>query len=490
MCQFYLLFCQFLTSDILPVAMQNVGIALLTILIPVVLFIFSLEKEALFEWDKIVILDKVIEAKNLLVSIALMFLPLFFWDYNSLFFKFVLFLIFTGGVVYLIKILFNSYRWIKTVEIKEAHDPTNFRDFLRNKYLEEINNLPEKEKVWILTWRKDISNTIYERNLIKKFTANIDVLVKNKNYDLLQRYLQNFFAFVDKRALYDWVIYGDFFGKLLEWYFSFCVDKKEQKEKESKNDITYFEAEAILSRLIEKFVLSALQKGTAYLLFEELKKKIENKDAKCIEKLFIRSVCRVLFDNIADSQERYDIWEHYFPKEWKTTKETLEDKANFISKIWLNQFFQWAQNRIWESKNEFDKNLDEVSSELFPSVEPVLWAKILTLLMRPWTDNNRMKSLVEHGPNFGYASRIMVGFFESEEKSSEQLHERIKSQEDSTFELALTLFKREFTKEKLQSYIDNLNELKYNEGTREEARRKNFIAIFEKMISLLEPKKS
>lgn len=482
-----LLICQFLDSTILPTLMQNIGLALLTILIPLVLFIFSLEKEALFEWDKIVILDKVIEAKNLFFSIALIFLPLFFWDYDSPFLKFVLFLIFTGGIVYLIKILFNSYRWIKTVEIKEAHDPTNFRDFLRNKYLEEINNLPEKEKVWILTWRKDISNTIYERNLIKKFTANIDVLVKDKNYNLLQRYLQNFFAFIEKRALYDWVIYGDFLGKLLEWYFSFCADKKDEKEK---NDIAYFETEAILSRLIEKFVLSALQKGTAYLFFKELKKKIKDKDARCIEKLFIRSVCRVLFDNIVDSQERYDIWEHYFPKEWKITKETLEDKSNFISKIWLNQFFQWSQSRIWESKNEFDKNLDEVSSELFPSVEPVLWAKILTLLMRPWTDNNRMKSLVEQGTNFGYTSRMIVGFFESEEKSSEQLHEQIKSQEDSTLELALILFKREFTKEKLQGYIDNLKGLKYNEGTREEARRKNFIAIFEKMISLVEPKKS
>jgi hypothetical protein len=132
------------------------------------------------------------------------------------------------------------------------------------------------------------------------------------------------------------------------------------------------------------------------------------------------------------------------------TKETLEDKSNFISKIWLNQFFQWGQSRIWESKNEFDKNLDEVSSGLFPSVEPVLWAKILTLLMRPWTDNNRMKSLVEQGRNFGYASRVIVGSFESEEKSSERLYGQIKSQEDSTLELALILFKREFTKEKLQ----------------------------------------
>ncbi|MEW6408367.1 MAG: hypothetical protein AB1465_06810 [Patescibacteria group bacterium] len=477
-------------SEILPTLMQNVGLALLTILIPLVLFIFSLEKEALFEWDKIVILDKVIEAKNLFASIVLIFSPLFFWNYNSSFLKFILFLIFLGGVIYLIKILFNSYRWIKTVEIQGAHDPSNFRDSLRNKYLEEIDNLPEKEKIWILTWRKDISNTIYERSLIKKFTANIDALIRNKNFELLQRYLQNFFAFIDKRALYDWVIFGDFFRKILEWYFAICIEREAQKDEDTPKVIAFFETESILSRLIEKFVLSALQKGTAYLLFEELKKNIKDKNTKCIEQLFARSVCRVLFDNIADSQERYDIWEHYFPNEWKITKETLEDKSNTISKIWLNQFFHWAQGRIWEAKKDFDKNLDNVASELFPSVEPILWAKILTLLMRPWTDNNRMKSLVERGTNFGFASRIMLGDFESAEQSSEQLHKYMKSQEEATLQLALLLFKHEFTKEKLQGYIDNLKELKYNEGTREEARRNDFIAIFEKMISLLEPKKS
>ena len=489
MCQVYIILWQFINSAILPILMQNVGLALVTILIPLVLFIFSLEKKTLFEWDKIVILDQVIEAKNLLASIVLIFLPLFFWDYNSSFLKFILFLIFLSGVFYLIKILFNSYRWIKTVEIQGVHDPSNFRDSLRNKYLEEMDNLPEKEKIWILTWREDISNTIYERNLIKKFTANIDILIKNKNFNLLQRYLQNFFAFIDKRALYDWVIFGDFFGKLLEWYCVLCIEKKEQKEKDNQNDIAFFETEAILSRLIERFVLSALQKGTAYLLFEELEENIKDTDIECIKGLFSSSICTVFFDNIADSQEQYSIWKHYFPNDWKITKETLENRSNIISKIWLNQFFHWTQNRLWKSKNEFDKNLDEISRELFPSVEPILWAEILTLLMRPWTDNNRMKSLVENETNFGFAGRIMVDDFESTEQFSEKMHEHIKSQEDATLELVLLLFKYEFTKEKLQGFIDSLKELKYNKETKEEARRKEFIAIFEKMISLLEPKK-
>jgi hypothetical protein len=74
---------KFLSAELLPTLMQNIGIAFIAILIPLVLFIFSMEEEYLFEWDKIVILDKVINAKHLIISFGLIFFPLFFWNYDS-----------------------------------------------------------------------------------------------------------------------------------------------------------------------------------------------------------------------------------------------------------------------------------------------------------------------------------------------------------------------------------------------------------------------
>ena len=114
----------------------------------------------------------------------------------------------------------------------------------------------------------------------------------------------------------------------------------------------------------------------------------------------------------------------------------------------------------------------------------MLWAKILTLLVRPWSGSNRMKSLVEQGTDFGYAGRVLVEFFGPTEKSSKQLHGQGKAQEDSTLELALILFENEFTKEKLQDYISDLKRLKYAKETQEEARQKYLEAIFEKMLTL------
>lgn len=458
--------------------MQGTGMALLTILISVILFIFSLEKETLFEWDKIVILDKVIEAKKSFFIVALIFLTSFFWIYDSFLIKLFLFLLFVSSVIFLIKILHNSYRWIKAVEIKESYDPVNFRDFLRNKYLDEIKNLPEKEKVWLLTWRRDISNIVYERNLFKKFTSNIDELIETKNYELLQKYLQNFLTFVGKRALYDSVIYEDFFRKLLEWYFLICA-------KGEKNNKPYFEIESILSQLIKKFVLAALQEGASNLLFQALKEEIRNQDKKYIEKLFNGSLCEVFFDNITASQDQGDVWKHYFPKEWKITKKTIEDEENFISKIWCNRFFDWAQFRISDSRNRFDEGLNEVSCNLFPSVDPALWARILTMLMSPWLNNNRMESVVKQSEVFGFTSRLASEFLGSEERSLERYRKAIEIQESLTLELALILFKEEFTKERLTEHIKSLKELRYKKDSKEGIRQKSFIGYFEKMLPIL-----
>ena len=487
MCQVYIFLWQFLNSPILPDLMQSVGLALLTILIPVVLFIFSFSSKReidLFEWDKVVILDKVIQAKKLLISVTFIFLPLFFW---SLLPKFILFPFFCIGVFNLVEILLNSYYWIKTVEIQGDHDLSNFRDNLRNRYLEETNNLSEKEKIWILTWRQSILNTAHERNLLKKFVENIDALIKNENFDFLQRYLQNFFAFLSKRTLSDWTIFETFFEKLLEWFFSFCA---QGETKNNQNSRRFFEIKSFLSRLIEKFVLSALQKGPASLLFEVLEKGIEGKkDTDCIKRIFDRSVCMILFDNFASSQEKNDIWRDYFPKKWKITKTTYQDGSNVMSKIWFDQFFAWALSRDWGSK-KYDSSLDIVASQLFPSVEPVLWAKILTLIMRTGSADERIKLLVEQGTNFGLLGRVIIDRSTSEEGSGKLFFEYRKRSEDETLELTLILFKQYFTIEELQIYINCLNKLGYDKGTREESRRENFITIFEKMILCLRQKKS
>jgi hypothetical protein len=467
--------------------MQNIGIAFVTLLIPLVLFIF--EKENMFEWDKIVILDKVINAKLLIISFGLIFFPLFLWNYDSYILKFVLFIFYLSGVTILINILFNSYRWIKTIEIKGHHDSDNFRNILRNTYLQEVTNLSEKEKVWSLTWRNDIPNLLEERNFIQKFIINIDTLVSSNSFDMVSRYLQTFTEFVEKRALYDRMIFKDVFSEMLELHFLFYKKEEQWRDIDVRRWSTIYEIEANLTRLINMLVLSSLQKANSFSLFKILREHINGKDVNYLKPLFEQSICSTIFENVADSNERYNIWNHYFPQEWKITKETLEDDNNVITRIWLDVFFNWAPNRIMQTEEgkDFDESLDVVAKELFPSVDPILWAKILTFLFTPWQNN--LKSLVERRPIFGLIGRPFVSW-DSGDETEDNFSVRYSKAIEATLELALILFSRELRKENIQIFINDLKKLMLDEETIEESRRKSYISTFEKMISLLGHKES
>lgn len=306
----------------------------------------------------------------------------------------------------------------------------------------------------------------------------------------MARYLGNFNEFFEQRNLYNWVIFGDLFPKILEWHCIFFEKYNKYDAKYDKLFIALHEIESSLVQLVKKCVISSLQKNTSFLLFKNLKDHTKGKDIKILKELFGRSVCRPFFNNIFHSNDRYDIWNHYFPKEWKITKETLEEDGNIFSEIWIDGFFQWVPERIRSTgiEKDFDDSLDEVAKELFPSVEPMLWAELLTFLMRPRLNNELMKSLVERRPNFG-SYRMFVSS-RSDGQFKLEFNKAMDKQHQNTIELSILLFKDLFNKEKLQEFISDLKKLQYDDETMEESRRKYFISIFEEMLSLLETGKA
>jgi hypothetical protein len=71
----------------LPSIFQVIGVAFLTILIPIAIAIFS-DKSEFETLDKNVILDHIIKAKSLLLYLALIFLPFLFWNGSYLWLRF------------------------------------------------------------------------------------------------------------------------------------------------------------------------------------------------------------------------------------------------------------------------------------------------------------------------------------------------------------------------------------------------------------------
>ncbi len=323
----------------------------------------------------------------------------------------------------------------------------------------------------------------------------------NENLKSISKLLGDFDTFINSRSIVLLTWPNGAFPKILEWHFRIWEKEHRYLTKKDKLDewSNYSDISRTLDSFLQKIEERAFKERQSSSFFETFKKHAEKYKGKFVESedkskkyYYIESLFgifyRVFFENIESSPERYNIWEHYFPKEWKITKANLTNKENIISRISLHEFLNWAQERIWQAKEDFDRNLDDVSRNIFPEVEPVLWARILTFVFSPYGEN-RVKSVIERPWNFGFVGRIRTysGYPEDNEEEfrkrmNEMMYSAEKIEVNSTFELTYLLFSNQFSKENLEKYINNLKELEYEKGSKEEYKKLRLLAIFEEML--------
>ncbi len=483
----------------LPNIIQGIGIALLTILIPLAIAILAdiyqkrREENREFTYlDLHVILDNVFNVKLLTLSVFLIFLPIFFWEILTGIDRLIAVNIIFIGILLVIKIITNVYYWIKG----------NVLDF-RFSYLRKLKGHNNLEIAWNSIWQAKNINIQNEKIFFKIFSFAIDQLLvpTKKNLKTISKLLNDFNNYIDNREVFFLVDAKDVFPKILEWHFK--VWQKKYMYLGKKIDLDKFANYSEILRVLDYSILRNIEERSlkgieAFSFFSHFKRHVENYKKEFIESgkkhYYISSLFnifyQVFFKNIAKSSERDAIWENCFPKEWKITKYNYEDKDNIISKISLTKFLQWAQIRIWQVKEDFDLDLDEVSKNLFPEVEPILWARILIFIFSPYGDD-RMKSIIERSWTFGiigrfrtYSGDIESSKEESREKMDKSMQSEVEEETKNTFELAYLLFKKEFSKENLEKYIKSLKELKYKEEPIKEKKRLELLNIFHEMMKL------
>ena len=484
---------------------QGIGIALLTILIPLAIAILAdiyqkrrEDKREFTDLDLHVILDSVFNIKLIILSVFLIFLPMFFWEISSRWIRLVEIILSFFGIYLITRtIITKVYRWVKGNVFK-----------LRFSYLKKLRNHDDLEISYRSVWQAKNINIQNEREFFKIFSTAIDQLLKstekNKNLKTISKLLSDFYNFINNRSTAFLVIPEDAFPKILKWHFEIWQKKYELSGRKDKLGewSNYSEISRILNDIFNNIEERSLEERMAYSFFEHFKKHIKDckkglvKDAskqdyykRYIDSLFI-IFCRVFFENIEKSPEKHDIWEFCFPEEWKITKNNLENKENIISKTSLNTFLQWAQVRILQAKEDFDRDLDEVSSNLFSELEPTLWAMFLIFIFSGY----RVKSVIERSRNFGFIGRVRIysgDIANSKEESRRKRHEAMQLAEEAemknTFELACFLFKEQFLKENLEKYIKSLQDLKleYKENLKKEEKRLELLNIFERMLGFL-----
>ncbi len=490
----------FLDYPPLPELMQGAGIAVLTLLISFAIGIFihhlgDGERKGNF-LDLHVALDHVWLFKPSLFVLLVVVISPFFMGVRSFEVKAFIFLIWAVSLFLLFWILLRLYVWVKGDK----------DDFRLGYFTKPMLPLSPQDKIvswsnfWSTDWNKN--KRFVEKDFFTSFSNQIDSILQSedeKEWDVLPKLLEGFSSNIQNRNKIFILVFPEFFPKILEWHYQFWKIQfsKFAKDKEERTetgiDIKTFESDHIVDQIIRYVTKEALtgNTGNAFSYFGHLKKHIDKYETEQIvgdKHIYVYVEHLPIYNDILEqlpkSQEAYSIWEHYFPTEWKITVSNL--KNHIEARIWLNRFLEWSRSRMWNEGKEWDKDLDEVSKELFPSVDPIIWAKIVAFALRPWS-GSRIKEIIEKEQNFGYVGRIFTGWGDDVESNFAQQHIE---QRNETIRTALFVFGGIFTAQNLTQWLSEINDLNYAEDSDEYRRKEHWKEILLAITAEQEKNKS
>jgi len=481
-----------------PNVIQGISLALLTILIPLAIAVLAdiyqkrKDKEKEFVYlDLHVILDNVFNIRLLILSVFLIFIPMLFWDILIGSYRLIAIILNSIGIILVTVIIIKVYYWIKG----------NIFGF-RFSYLKKAKKYDDLEIVWKSIWEVTRINIQNEKEFCKIFFSKIDYLLElpKNSLEITSKLLNDFYNFINKRSIILLVVPENTFPKILEWHFKVWQNKYiyikkiiEDKDK-SKSSFNYIEILRVLHSILSNIEERSFKEQEAFSFFIHFKKHAEKYKDELVgngNKHYYISYLfdlfyKVLFKYIekANSSEMDLFWDQCFPEEWKISKTNLVDKENnLFSNLSLRCFINWAVHRTRQTKEEKDFVLGEVLSNLFPEVEPNLWAEFLIFVFSG--SKNRVKLAIEKPWDFGFIDRVKIypGEIGSEEINRKISEDREKDKQ-KTYELAHYIFK-EFSKENITKYIKEIENLKYQLESPEEDRRLKLLNIFKEMLSYI-----
>lgn len=186
------------------------------------------------------------------------------------------------------------------------------------------------------------------------------------------------------------------------------------------------------------------------------------------------------------------------PGEWKVTQAGVESDYPVLPRVSFDQFMHWTQGRLRQNKEtDFDEELNEISENLFPEIDPVSWAQTLIFTLSPFNISGRVESVIKTRWTFGFATRIRM-FSGYVEENKEELFERaekestleIDSDKKRTYEFVICLrsfvpiFYHTFTRENLESFISQAKALDYPAISDEERKRRGLLELFEGLLKV------
>ena len=477
-------------SDNIPGLIHNVGIGIISIFLSAIIFIYTANQKEMQDWDRIVILKRVISAKWFFVYLALLFFPPFFWGFCDITNVLIL-LIFIVTVFFFSSKLYNIYKWIIDIEPRNTSlDKNGYRQKFREEFLREKGNAKHKTKIWSLTWSQEDINPYTEKRLMEIFFEQSENMAKNDDWENLADWLYYFNAGKEKRSF----LFRESTRIIISHMLN--INHREYKaittNKPNDDSNKHFYAASSINDLLNFFISKSLHNDSASILFKTLKEHLEEKEEK-YQRNTVGKIYKTLFETIPLVNHDYTIWENHFPKEWKvTTEENL--KKNHIADSFFKCYLRWLEEKI-NFDNNWDKELnciDDVSRELFPSASQRMLSEIITYLIRPYSEDIG-KELLKNPPKFGRTEGRFYGFWESEtteEEMNERYQKEIEEQQNNTISFVAKYFKGgRMSKERIEETIQKLEEVE-PENKREERRKEELLTTFKKLLSKIKEREN
>jgi hypothetical protein len=488
-----------------PNIIQGIGLALLTILIPLAIAVLAdvyqkrKNKDNKFvQLDLNVILDSVFNIRWLIFYVFLIFVPLFFWNIFIGLWKFIVIILSFAGIAFLTVIIINVYHWIKGNVFA-----------YRFSYLRKVKKDSDLEISWRSIWEAKKINIQNEKEFYKIFFNRIDKLFEfYKNNDkTISRLINDFYNHIEYRSTILLLEPNISFNRILEWHFKswhneyIHIKKYIKGNDKSNHAFNYGEISRTLDSIlgnIEDRSIKEIKFYSFITYFKEHAEKYkdvvvgnENKHSY-IPQLF-EQFYRTFFKSIeeANFSAKQVLWEQCFPKNWKVTKNNLENnESKLFSDLSLRCFFNWAMDRINKSNEKRDIVLGEVAHNLFPGIDSNLFLEFLVIFTSGSNKKNNVKYIIENPWNFGFHvnAKLFPGEI-GEKEAIKRMDEDLKKEEQETYELVFLLFKEATSKENLQQYIEEIKNTEYSKDSNEEVEKNELIDVFEKMLRYLNNQK-
>ena len=307
------------------------------------------------------------------------------------------------------------------------------------------------------------------------------------NLIIASKLLTDFSNFLDKRSTLFLTRKDGALASVLQWHFEVWKKEHELLGQDSKLDewSMYGELWRTADVIFRQIEIRALKEKASFPFLKQLEKhaeahKMDSVSSQYYVESLLDTFYQVFFQHIHDAPERFNIWNHHFPRKWLVTKGNLDSSDNLITNISLKNFFEWANGRIWQTSEEKDFPLNDVITNLFPEVDPIIWAKILIFIFTPSGDD-QLRAAIERPWNFGFMGRVQIYRGPGEDEISKIR----KDEETNTFDLSYSLFKEQFSKANVENYIKSLEQLSYAKESMEESKRLRLQNLFTKMLSYI-----